>query len=322
MSTSLLEVDRQAGRPALLLIDPPTDLPDWAADHRDALRATAAEHGAVLVRGLPLHEPAEVAAVFAELTHRLMAEREAFAARVPIAPGVYSPSRWPANQPMCMHHESSYTLSPPGLLLFACLRPATAGGVTGVADAARVLDALPKGLVERFDRDGWLLTRNFNDDIGSSYAEAFGTDDRAEVERYCRANNIEFDWRRDGGLRTRQRRPAVVGDPVTGERCWFNQIAFLSEWTLDAEVREYLVDLFGPDELPFTTSFGNGDPIDAEVVAELNQVYEAHTVREPWQAGDLMLVDNLRAAHSREPYSGPREVLVGLADPVDLANAR
>ncbi|MER7819708.1 TauD/TfdA family dioxygenase, partial [Streptomyces sp. NPDC096153] len=34
-----------------------------------------------------------------------------------------------------------------------------------------------------------------------------------------------------------------------------------------------------------------------------------------WQPGDLMLVDNIRTAHSREPYDGPREILVGLADP-------
>jgi alpha-ketoglutarate-dependent taurine dioxygenase len=322
MSTLLLEVDRQAGRPAMLLIDPPADPPGWASAHRDALRATSAKHGAVLVRGLALREPADVAAVFAELSHTLMAEREAFAGRQPVAPGVYTSSRWPANQPMCMHHESSYTRTPPGLLLFACLHPATEGGVTGVADAARVLDALPAGLVERFEREGWLLTRNFNDGIGSSYPEAFGTEDRAEVESYCRANNIEFDWQPDGGLRTRQRRAAVVSDPVTGQRCWFNQIAFLSQWTLEAEVREYLVDLFGPDALPFNTAFGNADAIDAEVVALLNEVYEAHTLREPWQAGDLMLVDNLRAAHSRESYLGRREVLVGLADPVDLVNAR
>ncbi len=52
----------------------------------------------------------------------------------------------------------------------------------------------------------------------------------------------------------------------------------------------------------------------------LNQAYEAHTVREPWQSGDLLLVDNIRTAHSREPYEGPREVLVALADPMLLAD--
>ncbi|MEU2264615.1 TauD/TfdA family dioxygenase, partial [Streptomyces sp. NPDC019645] len=57
-----------------------------------------------------------------------------------------------------------------------------------------------------------------------------------------------------------------------------------------------------------------------DVVQTLNEVYEAHTAREPWQPGDLMLVDNIRSAHSREPYDGPREILVGLADPVSLAD--
>ena len=141
----------------------------------------------------------------------------------------------------------------------------------------------------------------------------------AAVESYCRANAIEFAWQPDGGLRTRQRRSAVVRHPVTGRRCWFNQIAFLNEWTMDPEVREYLVDVYGDDGLPFNTRFGNGDPIGEDVVQLLNEVYEAHTVREPWQPGDLMLVDNIRTAHSREPYTGPREVLVGMADPVRLA---
>ena len=39
-----------------------------------------------------------------------------------------------------------------------------------------------------------------------------------------------------------------------------------------------------------------------------------------WQAGDLLLVDNVRTAHSREPYEGPREMLAGLAEPVRLAD--
>ena len=183
-----------------------------------------------------------------------------------------------------------------------------------MADSPTVLDALPAELAERFEREGWMLTRSYNDEIGASFAEAFGTEDRGAVERYCRANAIEFEWQPDGGLRTRQRRSAVVRHPVTGRRCWFNQIAFLNEWTMAPEVREYLVDVYGADGLPFNTRFGNGDPIGEDVVQLLNEVYEANTAREPWQAGDLMLVDNIRTAHSREAYEGPREVLVAMAD--------
>jgi len=189
-----------------------------------------------------------------------------------------------------------------------------------VADALTVLHALPAELVSRFEREGWVLTRNYNEDIGASLAEAFGTDDRAAVESYCRANATEFEWQPGGGLRTRQLRSAVVCHQLTGQRCWFNQIAFLNERTIDPEIREYLVDVYGEDGLPFNTRFGNGDPISDDIVQLLNGTYEASTVREPWQAGDLLLVDNVRTAHSREPYEGPREVLVAMADAVRLAD--
>jgi len=317
---SLLNVGLQPGKPPMLWAEATGDPPGWAAEHREVLRAVVIEHGSVLVRGLGLRDAAEIGAVFRRLATGLMIEREAFAPRRTYSAGVYSSSTWPPNQPMCMHHELSYTLEFPGLMLFACLSAPSDGGATAVADSPTVLDALPARLIERFEREGWLLTRSYNDEIGASFAEAFGTEDRSAIESYCRANAIEFEWQPGGGLRTRQRRSAVVRHPVTGQRCWFNQIAFLNEWTLAPEVREYLVDVYGADRLPFNTRFGNGDPIGEDVVQLLNQVYETNTAREPWQAGDLMLVDNVRTAHSREPFEGPREVLVAMADAVHLAD--
>lgn len=310
----------QPGAPPMLRVEATGDAPSWVAEHRGALRAAVIEHGSLLVRGLGLRDATEVGAVFQRLTTGLMAEKEAFAARRTYSDGVYSSSKWPPNQPMCMHHELSYALEFPGLMLFACLSAPTGGGATAVADSPTVLDALPTELVERFEREGWLLIRNYNDEIGASFAEAFGTDDRVAVENYCRANAIEFEWQPGGGLRTRQHRSAVVRHPVTGRRCWFNQIAFLNEWTMAPEVREFLVDVYGADGLPFTTRFGNGDPIGEDVVQLLNEVYEANTAREPWQDGDLMLVDNVRTAHSREPFEGAREVLVGMGDAVRLTD--
>ncbi|WP_328885495.1 TauD/TfdA family dioxygenase [Streptomyces sp. NBC_00316] len=319
-TASPVDVEREPGKPPLLRAEATGDASSWAAEHRDALRAVVAEHGSVLVRGLGLRDAAGTAAVFSGLATGLMAEKEVFAPRRTYSDGVYSSSKWPPNQPMCMHHELSYTLEFPGMMMFACLSAPTDGGATAVADSPTVLDALPAELTERFEREGWLLTRSYNDEIGASVAEAFGTEDRGAVESYCRANAIMFEWQPDGGLRTRQRRSAVVRHPVTGRRCWFNQIAFLNEWTMAPEVREYLVDVYGADGLPFNTRFGNGEAIDEDVVQLLNGVYEANTAREPWQAGDLMLVDNIRTAHSREPFEGPREVLVALADPVHLAD--
>ena len=313
------DVERQAGRVPMLIVENGHDPVLWAEENREALRAAVDEHGAILVRGLGLRDPAEVADTFQRLVSGgLMPDREAFAARQPYLDGVYSSLAWPANQPMCMHHELSYALEFPGLMLFACLQAPSVGGVTGVADASAVLDALPPDIVRRFESQGWLLARSYNGDIGASYEEAFGVSDRADVESYCRAHEIELEWQPDGELRTRQRRPAVVRHPATGQRCWFNQVAFLSEWTTAPEVREYLVDVYGPDGLPFNTRFGNGEPIGEEIIALLNEVYEAHTLRTPWETGDLMLVDNIRMAHSREAYEGPREILVGMAEPRNI----
>jgi len=319
MSTSTpivsLNVDVQPGKPPILQVDSINDGPRWVAEHRDGLRAAVVQHGSLLVRGLGLHDLAGTEAVFRRLGN-LMTEREAFAPRRKYSDGVYSASTWPANQHMCMHHELSYTLEFPSLMMFACLTAPAEGGETPVADSTALLRALPNDLVARCERLGWMLVRNYNGEIGASVEEAFGTADRRAVESYCRANAIQFEWLPDGTLRTCQRRSAVVHHPLTGQRCWFNQLAFLNEWTMEPEIREYLVDVYGEDGLPFNTRFGNGDPIGPDIVKMVDEIYEANTKRERWQAGDLMLVDNIRTAHGRERFHGHREVLVAMADPM------
>jgi len=322
LAASMLNAEPQEGKPLLLGVEAKAEAERWAAEHHNALRTFVAEHGAVLVRGLELRDAAQAEAVFRRFG-TLITEREGFAPRHCYAPGVYGSSKWPANQPMCLHHELSYAREVPSLMLLACLVPPTRGGATPVADAAAVLEALPADLVERVERQGWMLIRNYHDDVGTSLSDAFGTDDHPAVEAYCRANAIEFEWREgEGGgvLRTWQRRSAVVRHPLTGQRCWFNQIAFLNAWTMAPELREYLVELYGEDGLPFNTRFGNGDPIGADVVEGINAAYDANTVREAWQAGDLLLVDNVRTAHSREPFQGPREVVVAMADPLRVTD--
>src|ERR1043166_7780139 len=128
-SPTSLPVDVRPGKPPMLRLAAPDDAPrwagedraaGWAAEHRDALRAAVVEHGSLLVRGLGLRDVAGIEAVFRRLGN-LMTEKEAFAERRRYSDGLYSSSKWPPNQPMCMHHELSYTLEPPSQMLFACL---------------------------------------------------------------------------------------------------------------------------------------------------------------------------------------------------------
>ncbi|WP_432077267.1 TauD/TfdA family dioxygenase, partial [Streptomyces wuyuanensis] len=112
---TLPEATCQPGKPPILAIDIPDDTSAWIAAHGSALRSLVAEHGAILVRGLGLRDADQVGAAFRQLGGgTLMPDTEAFAAREKYADGVYSSSAWPPNQPMCMHHELSYALTPPG----------------------------------------------------------------------------------------------------------------------------------------------------------------------------------------------------------------
>ncbi|OEU99923.1 hypothetical protein AN217_21355 [Streptomyces qinglanensis] len=318
-----LGLELTPGKPPILRVASPVGadaLQDWIGERAQSLEAAVLRHGAVLIRGLEAGDAAALGRIGERLPGRHLTQTEAFARRRPLGGPVFSSLEWPPDQPMCMHHELSYALEFPRLLLMGCFTPPATGGVTGLADAEAVLAALPPEVVARFTEVGWSLTRSYNDLVGVPWTEALGAPDRAAAEKYCRANGIDYDWQPDGGLRTRQRRSAVIRHPRTGRPVWFNQIAFLNEWTMDPAVREYLVAQFGADGLPFNSRYGDGSAVGAEVVAAINDAYEAATVREPWQAGDVLLVDNVRMAHSREPYTGSREVGMVLGAPVRLAD--
>lgn len=316
ISTRPANIELVAGRSPLLHAERAEAIPLWALENRALVRDLVGEHGSLMIRGLELSDAGDVAVIASRLFDDLTHTKEEFSSRTEYPDAVYSSSAWPANQPMCMHHELSYRWEFPGLMLFGCVEAPPEGGAIATADAAKVLKALPSDLVDRVEREGWMLTRAFNDEIGLSASEAFQTEDKAEIEQYCRDNLIETEWQSDGVLWTRQLRSPVVRHPASGELCWFNQIAFLSEWTMVPEVRDFLVDMYGAEGLPFNTRFGNGDPIGPEIVQMINDTYDAHTERQPLESGDLFLVDNIQRAHSREPFEGDREVIVALGEPV------
>ncbi|MEU0400038.1 TauD/TfdA family dioxygenase [Streptomyces sp. NPDC006197] len=311
------------GRPALATIGGLTDLAEaerWLTSVRGELRGALHEHGAVLLRGLPLTDVDGFAAVRDVLLPQRTPYREKATPRSDFGNGVYSSTDLPPSQPIRMHNENSYTLTFPGLLMFACLVAPSEGGATPVADCREVLRLLPDSLVERMRTSGWLLRRSYSDDISTHWTTAFATEDRSEVERYCAENLVSHQWQEDGNLRTSQLRPGIVRHPATGEEVWFNHLAFWNEWSLDEELREALTDEFGRDGLPFNTSFGDGDPLTKDELDLIQDAYDRATVRAPWQVGDLLLVDNVLTAHGRDPFRGDRRIVVAMGDPVEITD--
>ncbi|HEY0367192.1 MAG TPA: TauD/TfdA family dioxygenase, partial [Pyrinomonadaceae bacterium] len=228
---------------------------------------------------------------------------------------IYTSTDHPADQHILLHNEQSYTLNWPMKILFFCLRPAQQGGRTPIADSRTIFSRLPSLLVEKFVQKQVMYVRNYGDNLGLSWQEAFQTDDRAIVEEHCRREAIEFDWKEGNRLRTKQTRPAVRTHPRTGETTWFNHAVFFNVHSLDPAARDALRAGMDDFDLPFNTFYGDGSPIEASVIEQIYEIYRQEQVAFDWQLGDILMLDNMLVAHGREPFVAPREIAVAMADP-------
>ncbi|MEV5942884.1 TauD/TfdA family dioxygenase [Streptomyces sp. NPDC051994] len=279
------------------------------------LREKLGTHGAVLLRGFDIGGVDGFAAVVRALSGEPLKYSERSSPRSTIKGNVYTSTDYPPAEEIFLHTENSYQASWPKLLYFHCVAEPETLGATPLADTREVYRLIDPSVREEFERRGWMVVRNFHDGFGVDWRQVFNTEDRAEVEANCRAKQLGFEWSADGGLRTRGVRRAVHVHPTTGERVWFNHIAFFHHTTLAADVREGLLELFGEEDLPSNTFYGDGGTIPEEVTEHLRACYRAASTRFDWRADDVLVVDNMLTAHGREPFTGPRRIAVAMAEP-------
>ena len=289
-------------------------LVDHVRAYRPALRAALHDTGALLLRGFPVGGVDGFDAAVREFSGDPLTYAERSSPRSTIKGNVYTSTDYPPDEEIFLHNENSYQASWPLTLFFHCVTPPTTQGATPLADTRRVHARIDPAVREEFTRRGWRVERNFHGGFSTSWQHAFNTDDRAAVERYCTANGIQASWREDGGLRTTATRRAVHRHPTTGAPVWFNHATFFHHTTLPVEVSEGLLELFGEDDLPTNTYYGDGGRIPPDVVAHLRACYRAESVRFDWRTDDVLVVDNMLASHAREPFTGPRRIAVAMSE--------
>ena len=77
---------------------------------------------------------------------------------------------------------------------------------------------------------------------------------------------------------------------------------------------ESLLSLMKEEELPRNAFYGDGSRLETSVLDEIRAVYRAAAVAFPWQRGDILMVDNVLAAHGRMPFEGERKIVVAMSD--------
>ncbi len=304
-----------------LLIEPKVpsvDLAEWAAMERAYVDELLQEHRALLFRGFSnVDVPAFERFVMSTSNGELLEYKDRTTPREMKGNRVYTSTVHPANETINAHNEGTYWIRWPLRLFFCCQTAAEEGGETPISDVRRVHDRISTETRSKFADKQMMLVRNFNDGFGLPWQEVFQTSERSGVEAYCRENNIEYEWKSNDRLRTRQIRPAIRRHPVTGENVWFNHAAFFHYTTLEEKMRDSLISELGMDGLPYATFYGDGSDIEPETAAEIRDAYAAETVKFLWQKGDIMLLDNMSVSHAREPFKGERDVIVCMTDVYD-----
>ncbi|MEE9385802.1 MAG: amino acid adenylation domain-containing protein [Nannocystaceae bacterium] len=297
---------------------PGVDLLEWVRRERAQLNELLLEHRALLFRGFAISSP-EAFRNFVEAASEgdLLEYKDRTTPRSTRGAHVYTSTTHPSDQTINQHNEGTYWLCWPRKLFFYCHVEPAVGGETPISDVRGVYRRVSESTRACFEKKKMMLVRNYNDGFGLPWQEVYRTKDRLEVEKYCRDNAIECEWKDGGRLRTRSVRPAVRRHPDTREPVWFNHAAFFHYTSLEPMIRQSLLHEFGMDDLPYATCYGDGTPIPTAVVAELKSAYDAETTMFRWRAGDVMLLDNMSVAHGRRPYEGEREVLVAMTEPYD-----
>jgi alpha-ketoglutarate-dependent taurine dioxygenase len=294
--------------------EPGTPATEFIAAARSDIRERLLTDGAVLLRGFDVGGVDGFDAVVRASAGAPLTYAERSSPRHAIKGQVYTSTDYPRSEEIFLHNENSYQAAWPLTLFFYCLQPSATLGATPLADIRTVYASIDPAVRAEFAKRDWMVVRNFSDAFGVPWQQAFGTEDRDQVTAYCASNGVEARWTRDG-LRTRARRAAVHTHPRTGETVWFNHLTFFHVTTLSAEMCAALREMFGEDDLPTNTYYGDGEPIPDEVVAHLRDCYRAARRRFDWRLDDVLLVDNMLAAHGREPFTGKRTIAVAMAEP-------
>lgn len=284
----------------------------WAQANQALIMEWLEVHGGIVFRGFNLPTPVEFER-FCEGIYPALFGQYGDLPKKEVGEKIYQSTPYPNDQMIMFHNESSHQHKWPRRQWFYCEIAAESGGCTPIVDCRALYQKLPEAVRKKLQEKQLKYVRNFSG-LDVSWQHFFKTEDRAQVEAICREGNIEFEWYGEDTLRISQVCPAVISHPVTGEMSFFNQIQLHHYSFLEADIREHFLSVAGEEGLPRNVYYGDGEPLEQTAVDLISELYEANAVRFDWRHGDVVMLDNMLAAHARDPFEGTRKMAVAMGD--------
>ena len=306
----------QPGETLPLVVEPNIEdlnLAEWAKSNREFIETKLLRHGAILFRRFNVDSVPEFERFALSICPELFGEYGDLP-REGVSGKVYGSTPYPSDQSILFHNESSHMHRWPMKIWFYCVKAAEQGGETPIVDIRKAYELLDPKIRERFMQKKLMYVRNYIEGLDVSWQSFFRTTDRSVVEDYCRKVSMDFEWKNGSNLRTRQVCPAVVKHPKTGEMVFFNQLQLHHVSCLEPTVRESLLSVFREEDLPRNVYYSDGSRIEDSVVEEIREIYQKIAVNFRWREGDVLMLNNMLTAHGRNPYTGPRKIVVAMGE--------
>lgn len=290
---------------------------EFVKANQKEIEANLLKYGGILFRGFQVDGVEDFEATVESCYGSLIDYNDRITHRTQVQGKIYTATDFPPELEIILHNEHSFAAQFPMRIFFYCIEAAEKGGETPIADVRRVYKQIDPSITKPFKEKGVLYVRNLSGGpFGFTWQEVYQTQDKAEMERFCKESETGYDWIDENKVRTKQLRPAIAKHPVTGELLWMNHATLLNVFAIEPKLQKMLLKLFKEKDLPNNTFYGDGTSISKDVIGELRKAYDVETIAFRWEPGDVLMLDNMLVAHGRKPFSGKRKVVVAMAKPV------
>lgn len=283
------------------------DVTQAICNNKEWIQQQLMQHSALLFRGFPVRTAADFR-LFVEPFGWEEQQYMGFPYRTKVEDRIYTTNEAPLHDQIEFHHEMSLMKVRPSKLFFFCETAPPDGGETAIVLSERIVQSMEGRIPEfvtRLKEVGLVFkittpaSNSRTSFIAKNWQTALQTNDQSEAKK--RAIEMmgcsSFECYEDGSAEF------VFGpmeairsfDGYGGRPVWFNNIVG-----------------YGGGNRNQSLSMGDGCGIPGEALDAFKTVVNEECVNLKWEAGDVLLLDNMAVQHARRPSKPPRRILIAM----------